>query len=105
VLFIGTPTEQIAEPRARLDEVCRTIYLAFTAGYTPGSGPDLLRADLTGDAVRLAAVLHELAHRAGDIDMARASYRKAIELCANEAERAHLTARLRALPEVTSPAR
>lgn len=55
---IGTPLED--ELRARLDEVCRTIYLAFTAGYTPGVGPDLLRADLAGDAVRLAAALHDL---------------------------------------------
>ena len=46
--------------RSRLDEVCQTIYLAFTAGYIPGVGPDLLRADLAGDAVRLAAVLHDL---------------------------------------------
>ena len=55
---IGAPLED--ELRSRLDEVCRTIYLAFTAGYTPGRGPDLLRADLAGDAVRLAAVLHDL---------------------------------------------
>ena len=55
---IGAPLED--ELRSRLDEVCRTIYLAFTAGYTPGVGPDLLRADLAGDAVRLAAVLHDL---------------------------------------------
>jgi RNA polymerase sigma-70 factor, ECF subfamily len=48
------------ELRTRLDEVCRTIYLAFTAGYSPGSGPDLLRMDLAGDAVRLATILHEL---------------------------------------------
>ncbi|HEX6422156.1 MAG TPA: DUF6596 domain-containing protein [Acidimicrobiales bacterium] len=48
------------ELRSRLDEVCRTIYLAFTAGYTPGAGRDLLRADLAGEAVRLAAVLHDL---------------------------------------------
>ncbi|MFN0027951.1 MAG: RNA polymerase sigma factor [Acidimicrobiales bacterium] len=48
------------ELRARLDEVCRTIYLAFTAGYAPGTGPDLVRADLAGEAVRLAAVLHHL---------------------------------------------
>lgn len=48
------------ELRTRLDEVCRTIYLGFTAGYTPGEGPDLLRADLAGEAVRLAAVLHHL---------------------------------------------
>ena len=54
---LGAPLAD--ELRARLDEVCRTIYLAFTAGYTPGSGPDLLRADLAGDAVRLAALLHE----------------------------------------------
>ncbi len=46
--------------RARLSDVCRTIYLAFTAGYTPGHGPELLRADLAGEAVELAAVLHDL---------------------------------------------
>jgi RNA polymerase sigma-70 factor (ECF subfamily) len=55
---LGAPLED--EFRARLDEVCRTIYLAFTAGYTPGGGPDLLRTDLAGEAVRLAAVLHAL---------------------------------------------
>jgi RNA polymerase sigma-70 factor (ECF subfamily) len=55
---IGAPLED--EIRTRLDEVCRTIYLAFTAGYTPGAGPDLLRADLAGDAVWLAAILHDL---------------------------------------------
>jgi RNA polymerase sigma-70 factor (ECF subfamily) len=55
---IGAPLAD--ELRSRLDEVCRTIYLAFTAGYTPGTGPDLLRADLAGEAVRLAAVLHDL---------------------------------------------
>jgi RNA polymerase sigma-70 factor (ECF subfamily) len=52
---LGAPLED--ELRSRLDEVCRTTYLAFTAGYTPGTGPDLLRADLAGDAVRLAAML------------------------------------------------
>jgi RNA polymerase sigma-70 factor, ECF subfamily len=55
---LGAPLAH--ELRARLDEVCRTIYLAFTAGYTPGAGPDLLRADLAGEAVTLAAVLHHL---------------------------------------------
>ncbi|MEL6892330.1 MAG: DUF6596 domain-containing protein [Actinomycetota bacterium] len=44
----------------RLHDVCRTIYLAFTAGYTPATGPDLLRVDLAGDAVELATVLHRL---------------------------------------------
>jgi RNA polymerase sigma-70 factor, ECF subfamily len=46
---------------ARLDEVCRTIYLAFTTGYTPGEGTDLHRTDVAGEAVRLAAVLHQVA--------------------------------------------
>ncbi len=55
---IGAPLAD--ELRTRLDEVCRTIYLAFTAGYTPGAGPDLLRTDLAGEAVRLAAMLHHL---------------------------------------------
>ena len=37
----------------RIDNVAQTAYLAFTAGYAPGTGPDLLRADLAGEAVRL----------------------------------------------------
>ena len=41
----------------RLDTVAQTAYLAFTAGYAPGSGPDLLRADLAGEAVRLVRVV------------------------------------------------
>ena len=48
------------ELRMRLDGVCRTIYLAFTAGYAPARGADLLREDLAGEAVELAAVLHRL---------------------------------------------
>ncbi len=41
----------------RLDIVAQTAYLAFTAGYAPGTGPDLLRADLAGDAVRLVRIV------------------------------------------------
>jgi len=55
------------ELRARLVDVCRTIYLAFTAGYAPGQGPDLLRADLAGEAVELVAVLHRLAPEAPEV--------------------------------------
>lgn len=55
---LGAPTHEALQ--SRLDDVCRTVYLAFTAGYTPGSGPDLLRTDLAGDAVRLARILHDL---------------------------------------------
>jgi RNA polymerase sigma-70 factor, ECF subfamily len=48
------------ELAARLDDVSRTIYLAFTAAYTPGEGPDLLRTDRAGDAIELTAVLRSL---------------------------------------------
>lgn len=62
---LGAPVAD--ELMARLDEVCRTIYLAFTAGYTPGAGPDLLRTDLAGDAMRLATVLHQVAPAAPQV--------------------------------------
>lgn len=45
---------------ARLDAAARTVYLAFTAGYTPGSGPDLLRVDAAGEALRLGRVVDGL---------------------------------------------
>jgi RNA polymerase sigma-70 factor, ECF subfamily len=67
---LGAPRAD--ELRERLDEVCRTIYLAFTAGYTPGHGPDLLRVDLAGDAVRLAVVLHGLVPDAPQVQALRA---------------------------------
>jgi predicted RNA polymerase sigma factor len=41
----------------RLDTVAQTAYLAFTAGYAPGTGPDLLRAELSGEAIRLVRVV------------------------------------------------
>ncbi|MGZ4501292.1 MAG: RNA polymerase sigma factor [Nocardioidaceae bacterium] len=44
----------------RLETVAQTAYLAFTAGYAPGSGPDLLRADLAGEAIRLVGVVRDL---------------------------------------------
>lgn len=45
---------------ARLETVAHTAYLAFTAGYAPGSGPDLVRAELAGEAVRLVRVVVNL---------------------------------------------
>ena len=41
----------------RLDTVAQTAYLAFTAGYAPGTGPDLLRAETSGEAIRLVRVV------------------------------------------------
>lgn len=42
-------------PRVAL--VADVAYLAFTAGYAPGSGPDVVRTELAGEAVRLVRVL------------------------------------------------
>ena len=44
----------------RMRGVTAVAYLAFTAGYAPGSGPDVLRADVAGEAIRLVRVLREL---------------------------------------------
>ncbi|WP_457205880.1 RNA polymerase sigma factor [Nocardioides sp. P5_C9_2] len=41
----------------RLDAVAQVAYLAFTAGYAPGTGPDLLRAETSGEAIRLVRVV------------------------------------------------
>lgn len=45
---------------ARVAGVADIAYLAFTAGYAPGSGVDVLRADLAGEAVRLVRLLRSL---------------------------------------------
>ncbi|GAA4740961.1 RNA polymerase sigma factor [Nocardioides endophyticus] len=42
---------------ARVGVVADVAYLAFTAGYAPGSGPDVLRASVAGEAIRLVRVL------------------------------------------------
>lgn len=43
-------------------------YLAFTAGYAPGSGPEVLRADLAAEAVRLVRVLRTVAPPSSELD-------------------------------------
>ncbi|WP_374928500.1 RNA polymerase sigma factor [Kytococcus sedentarius] len=45
----------------RLEAAARAVHLAFSAGYAPGEGEDLLRVELAGEAVRLARILHEAA--------------------------------------------
>jgi len=42
---------------ARLAGVAATIYLIFNEGYADGAGEDLVRAALTGEAIRLARLL------------------------------------------------
>ncbi len=41
----------------RLDVAAQVAYLAFTAGYAPGSGPDVLRVELAGEAIRLVRLV------------------------------------------------
>ena len=45
---------------ARLAAVLAVVYLVFNEGYAATSGPDLLRDDVAGEAVRLGKVLVEL---------------------------------------------
>lgn len=45
---------------SRVAGVADVAYLAFTAGYAPGSGPDVLRAELAGEAIRLVRVLRSV---------------------------------------------
>ncbi len=44
----------------RMTVVADVAYLAFTAGYAAGSGPDLLRADVSAEAIRLVRVLRDV---------------------------------------------
>ncbi|GAB7002893.1 hypothetical protein JCM18899A_03640 [Nocardioides sp. AN3] len=59
----GARFEVPADPTAlaaRVSAVADVAYLAFTAGYAPGSGPDVVRTELAGEAVRLVRVLRDL---------------------------------------------
>jgi RNA polymerase sigma-70 factor (ECF subfamily) len=44
----------------RLEVVLRVVYLVFTEGYAASAGPTLVRADLSGEAIRLGRLLVEL---------------------------------------------
>jgi predicted RNA polymerase sigma factor len=54
----GRRFELPTEPAARLRSVCEVLYLLFNEGYTSSSGPHLSRVDLSGEAIRLARMLH-----------------------------------------------
>jgi RNA polymerase sigma factor (sigma-70 family) len=51
----------------RLAAVLHVLYLVFTEGYAATSGPGLLRADLSAEAVRLARILHRLLPGDGEV--------------------------------------
>ncbi len=44
----------------RLPGVLRVVYLIFTEGYAASEGAELMRADLSDEAIRLARILHQL---------------------------------------------
>lgn len=44
----------------RLQTVMRVLYLIFNEGYTASGGGEVLRSDLTGEAIRLGRLLHRL---------------------------------------------
>jgi RNA polymerase sigma factor (sigma-70 family) len=56
-----------AERAVRLGVVLHVLYLVFNEGYTTSSGPDLRRADLTAEAIRLARLLHRLLPGDGEV--------------------------------------
>lgn len=49
-----------AERAERLAAVLHVLYLIFNEGYASTSGPDLQRAELAAEAIRLARVVHRL---------------------------------------------
>ena len=60
------PTD--AERGERLRAVLHVLYLIFNEGYTTTSGPQLRRADLSHEAMRLARIVHNL--QMGDPEIA-----------------------------------
>jgi RNA polymerase sigma factor (sigma-70 family) len=56
-----------SERNERLGVVLQVLYLVFNEGYTSSGGPDLNRADLTAEAIRLARMLRELVPEEGEV--------------------------------------
>ncbi len=75
----------------------RAVAVAEVDGASAGLALLTPLDEAMGDNHRLHAVRADLARRAGDLDLARASYRRAIERCGNEVERRHLAAELDAV--------
>jgi RNA polymerase sigma-70 factor (ECF subfamily) len=59
---------EAADLPARVDLAAEVAYLAFTAGYAPGSGADVVRAELAAEAIRLVRVLRALLPERRDLD-------------------------------------
>ncbi|HEX5822847.1 MAG TPA: DUF6596 domain-containing protein, partial [Candidatus Limnocylindrales bacterium] len=55
------------ERAERLRVVLHVLYLIFNEGYTTSSGPDLQRAELTAEAIRIGGDLHRLLPDEGEV--------------------------------------
>jgi RNA polymerase sigma factor (sigma-70 family) len=56
-----------ADREARLSVVLHVLYLIFTEGYAATSGPGLVRADLTAEAIRLTGIVRRLLPDDGEV--------------------------------------
>jgi predicted RNA polymerase sigma factor len=52
----------------RVGQVAEVAYLAFTAGYAPSTGVEVVRAELAGEAIRLVRVVRTLLPGYADLD-------------------------------------
>jgi RNA polymerase sigma factor (sigma-70 family) len=59
------PTD--AERAERLSAVLQVLYLIFNEGYASSSGPDVHRADLSDEAIRLTREVHRLLPNDGEV--------------------------------------
>jgi len=55
------------ELAARLAAVLHVLYLIFTEGYAATTGPGLVRAELSAEAIRLTRILHRLLPADGEV--------------------------------------
>jgi RNA polymerase sigma factor (sigma-70 family) len=56
-----------ADRAGRLGAVLHVLYLIFNEGYTSSSGPNPYRAELSGEAIRLARAVHRLLPDDGEV--------------------------------------
>ncbi|MEV0272044.1 sigma-70 family RNA polymerase sigma factor [Hamadaea sp. NPDC050747] len=62
--FQPPPADEVPE---RMRVVLHVLYLMFNEGYAATSGPQLLRAELTGEAIRLTRALHRIRPEDGEV--------------------------------------